>query len=124
MGFCRKSPASVKDSLAESARHFKDAAVSAGGQARDAATPRVQMVVNKLGVPRKKKTNWPAVAAAVSIGAVLAGAVTYLAYRRRTERIGEQLLADEILDDTGSWDRVDASGAENDAEEEVPSEAK
>ncbi|WP_025273455.1 hypothetical protein [Haloglycomyces albus] len=127
MGFCRKSSTNaVKDSLSQGATHFKNAAVTASDQAREAAAPKMRAVMVKFGnsSSQAKQRNWPVIVGFASLGAVVAGAVTYWAYKRRTERMGEELLADEILDDSESWDRADAEAAASVTADEAPIESR
>ena len=102
MGFSRNSttPArEVKDNLAQGAVYFKNAGMLAARGTRDAAAPRVNGVLTRVGLRKQRSRRWPWVAGAIGAGVAAGGAAAYLWYRRRTESIGESLLADELLED-------------------------
>ena len=103
MGFSRNSTTpvkEVKDNLSKGAIHLRDASVAAARGTRDAAAPKVNVMLTKVGIRKAKARKWPWVAGAVGAGVAVGGAIAYLLYRQRTESIGESLLADELLDDT------------------------
>lgn len=109
MGFSRNSTTpvqEVKDNLAQGAIYFKNAGTAAARGTRDAATPRVNVVMSKVGLRKTRTRRWPLVAAAIGAGIAAGGAAAYMWYRRRTESIGESLLADEMLDDTERNPRI------------------
>ena len=102
MGFSRNSttPAKeVKDNLNRGAIHFKHAGVAAAKGTRDAASPRVNVLLTKVGLKKARARKWPWVAGAIGAGVAAGGAVAYLWYRQRSESIAESLLTDELLDE-------------------------
>ncbi|WP_157930512.1 hypothetical protein [Glycomyces xiaoerkulensis] len=109
MGFSRNSTAPVKEvreNLTQGATSFKRAGSAAARGTREAAAPRVNVVLTKVGLKKRRAPKWPWVAAGVGAGVTAAaGAVAYLMYRRRSESLGESLLADELLDDTEEAER-------------------
>ncbi|WP_199040186.1 hypothetical protein [Glycomyces salinus] len=110
MGFSRKSTAparEVRDNLSQGVSHLKNAGVAAAKGTRDAAGPRVEVMLTKVGIRKKQAAKWPWVAGAISVGVAAGGALAYLIYRRRTESMGEALLADELLDETEEPSRDD-----------------
>jgi hypothetical protein len=103
MGFSRNSmtPAmEVRDNLAQGAFYLKNAGAAAARGTREAATPKVNVMLTKVGLRKQQQRRWPWVAGAIGAGVVAGAAAAYMWYRRRTESIGESLLADELLDDT------------------------
>ncbi len=105
MGLSRNSTTpvqEVKDSLAQGAVHFKNAGVAAARGTREAATPRVNGMLTKVGLKKRRTRRWPWVAGAIGAGVAAGGAAVYMWYRKRTESIGESLLADELLDESAS----------------------
>lgn len=102
MGFSRKSTTpgrEVRESLSQGVAHLRNAGVAAAKGTRDAAGPKVEVMLTKVGLKKKQAPKWPWVAGAVGIGIAAGGALAYLLYRRRTESIGEALLADELLEE-------------------------
>ncbi|WP_026923251.1 hypothetical protein [Glycomyces arizonensis] len=109
MGFSRNSttPAKeVKDNLTQGAVCFKNAGVAAARGTRDAAAPKVNGMLMKAGLRKPQPRRWPLVAAVIGAGVAVGGAAAYMWYRKRTESIGESLLADELLDDTERNPRI------------------
>ncbi|PRY60496.1 hypothetical protein B0I28_102100 [Glycomyces artemisiae] len=109
MGFSRRSATPTReavDHFKHGVTSFKDAGFAAARGTRDAAAPKVNVVLTKVGLRKPPAPKWPWVAGAIGAGLAVGGAVAYLWYRRRTESIGEQLLADELLDDTELDDRA------------------
>ncbi|WP_026931492.1 hypothetical protein [Glycomyces tenuis] len=109
MGFSRNSttPArEVKDNLTQGAVYLKNAGVAAARGTREAATPKVNVVLTKVGLRKQRPNRWPWVVGAIGAGVAAGGAAAYMWYRRRTETIGESLLADELLDDTEQNPRI------------------
>ncbi|THV41599.1 hypothetical protein [Glycomyces buryatensis] len=111
MGFSRNTTTSaqeVKDNLSQGATYLRNAGAAAARGTRDAAAPRVNVVLAKVGLRKAPAPKWPWVVGAIGAGIAVGGAVAYLWYRQRTETIGEALLADEMLDDTDGPHVTDA----------------
>ncbi|MCH7229550.1 hypothetical protein L0U85_01535 [Glycomyces sp. L485] len=88
-----------KDNLSKGAVYLKDAGVAAAKGTREAAGPKVYVMLTKVGLKKARARRWPWVAGAIGAGIAVGGAAAYLWYRQRTQSIGESLLADELLDD-------------------------
>ncbi|GAB3647488.1 hypothetical protein GCM10028833_11360 [Glycomyces tarimensis] len=102
MGFSRNATTpvqEVKDNLSKGAVYLKDAGTAAARGTREAAVPRVNVVLTKVGLRKSRARRWPWVAGAIGSGIALGGAAAYMWYRRRSESIGESLLAEELLDE-------------------------
>lgn len=109
MGFSRRSTTPAReavDHFKHGVNAFRDAGVAAAKGTREAATPRVNVVLTKVGLRKPPARKWPWVAGAIGAGLAIGGAVAYLWYRQRSESIGEQLLADELLDEPELNDRA------------------
>ena len=109
MGFSRRSTTPTReavDHFKHGVNSFRDAGAAAARSTRQAAGPRVNVVLAKVGLRKPPARKWPWVAGAVGAGLAIGGAVAYVWYRQRTESIGEQLLADELLDDPTLDDRA------------------
>jgi len=103
MGFSRHSTTPAReavDHFTQGVHSLKNAGYAAARGTREAAAPRVNVVLAKVGLRKPPAPKWPWVVGAVGAGLALGGAAFYLWYRQRTESIGEALLADELLDDT------------------------
>ncbi|MCD0443478.1 hypothetical protein LO763_07540 [Glycomyces sp. A-F 0318] len=109
MGFSRHSTTPAReaaDHFTQGVTSLKHAGAVAARGTRDAAAPRVNVVLAKVGLKKPPARKWPWVAGAIGAGLALGGAAFYMWYRQRTESIGEALLADELLDDPGIEDRA------------------
>jgi hypothetical protein len=123
MGFSRNHTTSaqeVKEGIAQGVAHLRTAGAAAARGTKDAAAPRVNLVLTKVGLKKSKPRRWPWVAAAIGAGVAVGGAVGYILYARRSEAIGEALLAEELLEDA---DRARAREAER-SDELVDSAAR
>lgn len=108
MGFSRHSTTPAReavDHFQQGVNSLKSASFAAARGTRDAAAPKVNVVLTKVGLKKPPAPKWPWAAGAIGAGLALGGAAFYLWYRRRTESIGEALLAEELLDDA----RLDAN---------------
>jgi hypothetical protein len=102
MGFSRHVTTPTReavDHFTQGVNSFKHAGVAAARGTREAAAPKVNVVLTKVGLRKPPAPKWPWVVGAVGAGLALGGAAFYVWYRQRTETIGEALLADELLDD-------------------------
>ncbi|SDE48035.1 hypothetical protein [Glycomyces harbinensis] len=109
MGFSRHATTPAReavDHFTQGVTSLKHAGYAAARGTRDAAAPRVNVVLTKVGLKKPPAPKWPWVAGAIGAGLALGGAAFYVWYRQRTESIGEQLLADELLDDSELDDRA------------------
>lgn len=109
MGFSRNTITpgqEVKDNLAQGAVCFRNAGAAAARGTREAATPRVNVMLEKVGLRKQRPRRWPWVVGAIGAGLAAGGAAAYMWYRRRTETIGESLLADELLEDAERSPRI------------------
>ncbi|MBO3734140.1 hypothetical protein [Glycomyces niveus] len=103
MGFSRHATTPRKeavDHFTQGVTSLKHAGVAAARGTKEAAAPKVNVVLTKVGLRKPPARKWPWVLGAIGAGLALGGAAAYLWYRQRTETIGEALLADELLDDT------------------------
>ncbi|WP_156036849.1 hypothetical protein [Glycomyces sp. NRRL B-16210] len=94
------------DHFQQGVNSLKSAGFAAARGTRDAAAPKVNVVLTKVGLKKPPAPKWPWVAGAIGTGLALGGAAFYLWYRQRTESIGEALLAEELLDDANLDDRA------------------
>lgn len=103
MGFSRNSTTpvkEVKENLSQGVTSLKRAGVAAARGTRETAGPKVQVMLTRVGVRKRRARRWPWALGAAGAAVAAGGAVAYMMYRRRSESIGESLLADELLDDT------------------------
>ncbi|MEU6860831.1 hypothetical protein AB0B28_18385 [Glycomyces sp. NPDC046736] len=109
MGFSRHATTPRReavDHFTQGVTSLKNAGFAAARGTRDAAAPKVNVVLAKVGLKKPPAPKWPWVAGAVGAGLALGGAAFYLWYRQRSESIGEALLAEELLDEADLDDRV------------------
>ena len=103
MGFSRHATTPTReavDHFTQGVTSLRNAGAVAARGTRDAAAPRVNVVLTKVGLKKPPAAKWPWVAGAIGAALALGGAAFYVWYRQRTESIGEALLADELLDDS------------------------
>jgi hypothetical protein len=109
MGFSRHATTPAKeavDQFTQGVSSLKKAGFAAAKGTKEAAVPRVNVVLTKVGLRKAPAPKWPWVIGAIGAGLAVGGAAAYLWYRQRRESIGEALLADELLDDTELNDRA------------------
>ncbi|HEX2145687.1 MAG TPA: hypothetical protein VHG10_14395 [Glycomyces sp.] len=109
MGFSRHATTPAKeavDHFTQGMHSLKSAGYFAAKGTKEAAVPKVNVALTKVGLRKPPAPKWPWVLGAIGAGLAVGGAAAYLWYRQRTESIGEALLADELLDDTELDDRA------------------
>jgi hypothetical protein len=108
MGFSRHATTPKKeavDHFTQGVTSLKRAGYAAAKGTREAAAPKINVVLAKVGLRKPPAPKWPWAVGAIGAGLALGGAAAYMWYRKRSESIGEALLADELLDDTELKDR-------------------
>jgi len=109
MSFSRHSTTPSReavDQFTQGVNSLKNAGFAAARGTREAAAPKVNVVLAKVGLRKQRAPKWPLVVGTIGAGLALGGAAFYLWYRQRSESIGESLLADELLDDSELNDRA------------------